>query len=204
MTTPTCSPWRLDYAPSTPSALTLKRSQSTPNPPGVDQSTVKLIKPTPYSASSSSSAVVNPMEDPLAAMGFAPSSLRMKRAWDFAISPAKSLPMQAFMLYMSGSGVQIFSMGTVFMLLSNPIKGVLGIQKAFEPFRLGPNSKEAPASLLPPMLVFILCQCLTLALGLWKCNQMGILPTGSADFLAFETRGPAPETSYFSSVGWNQ
>jgi hypothetical protein len=37
--------------------------------------------------------------------------------------------MQAFMLYMSGSGVQIFSMGTVFMLLSNPIKGVFGIQK---------------------------------------------------------------------------
>ena len=37
--------------------------------------------------------------------------------------------MQAFMLYMSGSGVQIFSMGTVFMLLSNPIKGVVGIQK---------------------------------------------------------------------------
>jgi hypothetical protein len=30
----------------------------------------------------------------------------------------------------------------------------------------------------------------SLALGLWKCNQMGILPTGSADFLAFETRGP--------------
>ena len=131
--------------------------------------------------------------------------------------------MQAFMLYMSGSGVQIFSMGTVFMLLSNPIKGVVGIAKgnerpyprpmvenrlymiltsaspltfpfdlpsAFEPFRLPPNSKEAPASLVPPMAVFVLCQCLTLALGLWKCNQMGILPTGSADFLAFETRGP--------------
>lgn len=29
------------------------------------------------------------MEDPLGAIGFKPSSLRMKRAWDLAISPAK-------------------------------------------------------------------------------------------------------------------
>lgn len=34
--------------------------------------------------------------------------------------PAKSLPMQAFMLYMSGSGIQIFSMGIVWMLLTSP------------------------------------------------------------------------------------
>lgn len=40
------------------------------------------------------------------------------------MAPAKSLPMQAFMLYMSGGGVQIFSMGIVFMLLSSPFKNV--------------------------------------------------------------------------------
>jgi hypothetical protein len=27
-----------------------------------------------------------------------------------------------------------------------------------------------------------------LALGLWKCSTMGILPTGSGDWLQFETR----------------
>ena len=48
----------------------------------------------------------------------------MKRAWDFAISPVKSLPMQAFMLYMSGGGVQIFSMGIVAMLLLSPFKNL--------------------------------------------------------------------------------
>lgn len=237
--------------------------------------------------------------------------------------------MQAFMLYMSGSGVQIFSMGTVFMLLSNPIKGVLGIQKGeLRTFRfpsfsflcplflfaffalalrnaeltlplrtflrpsysrslralpprsqlerssgfpppsharlhplpvldvrsflpLSPSPSRLPplltVSLFPPSSLLcptqadpplprslpLLLPLTSLALGLWKCNQMGILPTGSADFLAFETRGPvssffplsrrcfrreltrpnpslvflgvqAPETSYFSSVGWNQ
>ena len=53
--------------------------------------------------------------------------LKSKRAWDLAFSPAKSLPMQAFMLYMSGGGVQIFSMGIVFMLLSSPFKNLAGI-----------------------------------------------------------------------------
>ena len=54
-------------------------------------------------------------------------SLKTKRAWDFAISPAKSLPMQAFMLYMSGGGVQIFSMGIVFMLLVTPFRNLAGM-----------------------------------------------------------------------------
>jgi len=35
--------------------------------------------------------------------------------------------MQAFMLYMSGGGVQIFSMGIVFMLMFNPFKNVAAI-----------------------------------------------------------------------------
>ena len=55
------------------------------------------------------------------------AKLKEKRAWDFAISPAKSLPMQAFMLYMSGGGVQIFSMGIVFMLLMSPFKNIAAI-----------------------------------------------------------------------------
>jgi hypothetical protein len=44
-----------------------------------------------------------------------------------AIGPAKSLPMQAFMLYMSGGGVQIFSIGIVFMLLLSPFKNIAGM-----------------------------------------------------------------------------
>jgi ER membrane protein complex subunit 4 len=57
------------------------------------------------------------------------NALKEKRAWDFAISPAKSLPMQAFMLYMSGGGVQIFSIGIVFMLLFTPFKNLAAINE---------------------------------------------------------------------------
>jgi len=55
--------------------------------------------------------------------------IKAKRAWDFATGPAKQLPMQAFMLYMSGGGVQIFSMGIVFMLLMTPFKNVFAMNE---------------------------------------------------------------------------
>jgi len=54
-------------------------------------------------------------------------ALKIKKAWEFATSPLKSLPMQAFMLYMSGGGVQVFSMGIVAMLLLSPFKNLSGM-----------------------------------------------------------------------------
>lgn len=48
----------------------------------------------------------------------------MAKAWELAYSPAKSLPMNAIMLYMSGSGVQIFSMMAVGMLITGPLRGI--------------------------------------------------------------------------------
>jgi hypothetical protein len=43
---------------------------------------------------------------------------------------------------------------------------------------------------------------LTLALGLYKCNSMGLLPMGTGDWLAFETRGPVcePALEYYVTV----
>lgn len=127
-------------------------------------------------------------------------ALKAKRAWDFAISPVKSLPMQAFMLYMSGGGVQIFSMGIVAMLLLSPFKNLSAMNAAFAPFSPGPPSSPSAKSLttLPlQKLAYLGCNILTLALGLWKCRSMGLLPTGTGDWLAFESRGPSPEISLF-------
>ncbi|KAF7323257.1 ER membrane protein complex subunit 4 [Mycena chlorophos] len=98
--------------------------------------------------------------------------------------------MQAFMLYMSGSGVQIFSIGIVFMLLLSPFKNVAGMNQAFAQF--APSTASNPKSLLTlpwPKLVYVFFNVLTLAVGLWKCRTMGLLPVGTGDWLAFETRG---------------
>lgn len=124
------------------------------------------------------------------------TALKEKRAWDLAISPAKSLPMQAFMLYMSGGGVQIFSMGIVFMLLLTPFKNIASMNAAFAPFAPASSNSTSWNTLPLQKLVYVVCNLLTLAVGLWKCRSMGLLPTGTGDWLAFETRSQPPEISF--------
>ncbi|RDB24251.1 ER membrane protein complex subunit 4 [Hypsizygus marmoreus] len=156
--------------------------RSLPPPPGFSKSSTSSSKvPAKHAASSSDSY----------------NQLKEKRAWEAAIAPAKALPMQAFMLYMSGGGVQIFSMGIVFMLLLTPFKNIAGINDAFAPFAPPTAQPKAFTTLALQKLVFVACNLLTLGVGLWKCRSMGLLPTGSGDWLAFETRGPSPEISLF-------
>ncbi|PCH38615.1 DUF1077-domain-containing protein [Wolfiporia cocos MD-104 SS10] len=157
----------------------------------VEPSKWKNLPPPPgFSSTTSSSRTPNKASTKAAASY---ENLKTKRAWDFAISPAKSLPMQAFMLYMSGGGVQIFSMGIVFMLLSSPFKNLAGINTAFAPFAPASSPPKALSTLALQKVAYLLCNLLTLALGLWKCRSMGLLPTGTGDWLAFETRGQPPD-----------
>jgi len=124
--------------------------------------------------------------------------LKAKRAWSHAISPAKQLPMQAVMVYFSGGGVQIFSMGMVAMLLAAPFKAFVGMNEAFAQF--APDDSSNPtgfSTLIIQKIVYILCNILTLAVGAFKCHQMGLLPVGTGDWLAFEHRGESPELSFY-------
>ncbi|KXN82624.1 ER membrane protein complex subunit 4, partial [Leucoagaricus sp. SymC.cos] len=117
-------------------------------------------------------------------------SLKSSRAWDVAIGPAKQIPMNLIMLYMSGSQVQIFSMGVIVMLLWSPFVNFFKVNSTFAQY--APSGKDAKAftTLFLQKVVFLLCHLLGLAIGLWKCQQMGLLPTGTGDWLAFEARGP--------------
>ena len=54
-------------------------------------------------------------------------SFFFKKAWDAALSPGKNIPMNAFMLWMSGNGVQIFSVMITGMLFFQPIKALMGL-----------------------------------------------------------------------------
>jgi hypothetical protein len=99
--------------------------------------------------------------------------------------------MQALMLYMSGGGVQIFSLSIVGMLLLSPFRNLAGANAAFAPFApAGAKEPAAPTALPLQKLAYLACNVATLALGLWKCSQMGLVPVGTGDWLAFETRGP--------------
>ncbi|PKI85047.1 hypothetical protein MVES_000933 [Malassezia vespertilionis] len=107
------------------------------------------------------------------------SAIQVAKAWEAAMAPAKSIPMNLMMMYMSGNGVQIFSMMVVFMTVINPLKGITTINTVFAPYR-NPNH-----TLLPQMALFIACQLGVVAVGLYKCWSMGLLPTESSDWLAW-------------------
>ena len=86
------------------------------------------------------------------------------------------------------------------MRINAPSYNVVPKKKVFAPFAPGPpSSPTAKSTFTLPLqkLVYLVCNVLTLALGLWKCRSMGLLPTGTGDWLAFESRGYAPEISLF-------
>ena len=94
-----------------------------------------------------------------------------------AYSPAKSLLTTAFMLWMSGTTIQIFSMMTTGMALINPIKAIMSMDQAFGKFE-GIDLKLAK-------LIFVALQLLAVGIALYNCQRMGLLPVTSADWLSY-------------------
>ena len=99
-------------------------------------------------------------------------TLKLKKAWEIAIAPAKQLPMNAFGMYMSGNSLQIFSIMMVFMLFKGPITALINMQAVFSRF----ETEGTQQRLLLVKLVYIGTNLLALALGIWKVNGMGLLP----------------------------
>ncbi len=99
-------------------------------------------------------------------------TLKVKKAWEVALAPVKSLPMTAIMMYMSGNSLQIFSIMMVFMAFKNPIMGIIGTSQAFERFETETNK----AKMMQAKAAYVAMQLLALAFGIWKVNSMGLLP----------------------------
>ena len=110
-------------------------------------------------------------------------TLKLKKAWEVALAPAKGLPMTAIMMYMSGNSLQIFSIMMVFMAFKNPLMGLMNTNQAFERFQSETNSGQ----MLQVKFVYVVCQLVALAVGLWKINAMGLLPYVS-DILYMRSR----------------
>ncbi|KAI0401790.1 hypothetical protein F4802DRAFT_578413 [Xylaria palmicola] len=111
-------------------------------------------------------------------------TLKLKKAWEVALAPVKSLPMTFFMMYMSGNSLQIFSIMMVYMAFKNPIMGLLGTNQAFERFESDTNKTK----MLQVKIAYIAMQLVALAVGIWKVNGMGLLPTTRSDWLAWEAQ----------------
>jgi len=90
--------------------------------------------------------------------------------------------MNAIMMYMSGNSLQIFSIMMTVMLFMNPLKALSSVNATFSRF----DNERTHSRLWPVKLAFIALQIATIALGIWKVNGMGLLPTTRSDWLAWE------------------
>jgi ER membrane protein complex subunit 4 len=161
-----------------PSNPNRSKSTTIPDPPGYTSTTTSKSR---SKANPSSPIAKAPTPEET-------DTLKVKKAWELAIGPAKQLPMNAIGMYMTGSGLQIFSIMMVFMLFKTPITAVLGLNGAFERY----ETEGTRDRLLLAKAVYVLTNGMLLALGIWKVNQMGLLPTTRSDWLLWEmARVPA-------------
>lgn len=110
-------------------------------------------------------------------------NLRIKRCWDLALGPFKQVPMNLFIMYMSGNSISIFPIMMVVMMMFRPFKTLVSVNQVFKPFESGANGLGV--NILGQKLVFILGNLAGVALAMFKCHSMGLLPTHASDWLAF-------------------
>jgi len=176
--------WVLDL--NTPPA-TKPKSSSIPDPPGYSTALTGKQR----SAASKQQQQVQPRKPPTTEEM---DTLKMKKSWEIALAPAKSLPMNAIMMYMSGNSLQIFSIMMVFMLFKNPIQALMTTNQAFVKF----ESEGTRGQLWMVKVVYIAMNLLALAMGIWKVNGMGLLPTTRSDWLAWEAPRVPLERAVFA------
>ncbi|DBA04770.1 TPA: hypothetical protein N0F65_004407 [Lagenidium giganteum] len=127
--------------------------------------------------------------------GESTNELKKKRSMEIGMGPFKSLMQTGFMMWMSGSSVNIFSIMVTGMIIMNTIKSLFGIQSAFA------SVDDGTVDLAQPKLVFIAGNLANVAMAIYKCGNMGLLPTTSADWTWLLPIKQAVETS---SIAWEQ
>ena len=192
--------WVLDLNSTSPIK---PRSGTFPDPPGFT-STSAIQQPKNAKGGKAVAPRAKPSPEEM-------ETLKLKKAWEVAIAPAKQLPMNAIGMYMSGNSLQMFSIMMVFMLFKAPIQALMNINQTFARFESDGKKQE----MLMVKAAFIGCNLLALALGTWKVNQMGLLPwvsltlldsavsliictrTTRSDWLAWEVAREPLERAYF-------
>uniref|UniRef100_A0A6N2KDE6 ER membrane protein complex subunit 4 n=1 Tax=Salix viminalis TaxID=40686 RepID=A0A6N2KDE6_SALVM len=111
----------------------------------------------------------------------AEANWKSQKAWEVAQAPFKNLLMMGFMMWMAGNTVHLFSIGITFFC-------------SLAAHRCSSRSWESKVDLLAPKLVFIALNLGGLALGIWKLNTLGLLPTHVSDWVS--SLPPAKEVEY--------
>ena len=63
--------------------------------------------------------------------------MKIKRSWDLALGPFKQVPMNLFIMYMSGNTISIFPIMMVIMMIVRPVKTLFSVKQTFKSLDVG-------------------------------------------------------------------
>lgn len=110
-------------------------------------------------------------------------SVKLKRAWEIAFGPAKSVPLNLIMSYMTGNSLQIIPVTMAFMFIWNPVKAIVNeTSRNFESLKTKHNSGE----LVLAKVAFVTGHVACMLIGVYKLYYMGLIPHTEADWLAWK------------------
>jgi len=105
------------------------------------------------------------------------TNLIVKRSWDIALAPTKQIPLNFIVMYMAGNSISLFPLMMIGVLFMRVIKVLFSINATF--------ALITGSHAIPQRIVFLLGNLGTLALVVYKCSSMGLLPTYASDWLDF-------------------
>eukprot|EP00543_Licmophora_paradoxa_P019276 CAMPEP_0202462648 /NCGR_PEP_ID=MMETSP1360-20130828/54840_1 /ASSEMBLY_ACC=CAM_ASM_000848 /TAXON_ID=515479 /ORGANISM="Licmophora paradoxa, Strain CCMP2313" /LENGTH=182 /DNA_ID=CAMNT_0049085203 /DNA_START=47 /DNA_END=595 /DNA_ORIENTATION=+ len=150
----------------------------------------KLIQETELKhISSGSVALTQQQQNALAAR-------KRAKAMSMATKPGQQILMNAFMMYMSGKNLNIFSISITSMAILSPIGSIVSIGRSF--------AQWEGVDLTMPKLVFIGLNLIWFAVGMYKMSSMSLLPTTSADWTGSIVWKEMMETSSIPPHTWYQ
>lgn len=161
--------WKMDFTEGS------QKSHSLPNPVGYVTSLTDVGE---------SGAVKKHEVDP---------ELKQKKVWELAQSPLKNVGMMAFMMWMAGNTIQVFSIGVTFTGIFQPIKAIMGSGPLFARF------SDAKTETALPRLQYCAIQFGGFLFALYKLNAMGLMPTHTSDWISSLAVPQAMEYSYGGS-----
>ncbi|KAJ8867198.1 hypothetical protein PR048_030993 [Dryococelus australis] len=93
------------------------------------------------------------------------------------LGDVETVPMNLFFMYMAGNSISIFPIMMVGMFIMRPVKALFTIQNTFKMIE-GSHA-------MGQKFVYLLGNVICVAVALYKCHSMGLLPLHTSDWLAF-------------------
>lgn len=109
---------------------------------------------------------------------------RQKMAMSIALQPGQQIAMQAFMMYMSGNQLNMFSINVTTAAIISPLTAIFSMDRTFRKVQHDNTTDDGTDMLQIPKLIYLALNLVFLCVGLYKMSSMRLLPTTSADWIS--------------------